>query len=259
VSFLDTPRLGALARKARERNAMLPGIEAHPARSAAFHDERAAPLAACDLCSESLGGRHGHLVDLREQALRCVCRACALLFDQSAAGGEHYRLVPERVELLEDFRLGDLDWVALRIPVELAFFFHSSAAGRVVALYPGPMGATESLLGLEHWERLTAANAELSTMLHDVEALLVDRTRGKRDGWLVPIDACYELVGLFRTRWKGLSGGSEVWDAVEGFFTELRRRAQPAPKADAPVPRNGRRRARQPTTRHPARARQPGG
>ena len=58
---------------------------------------------------------------------------------------------------------GRLDWLALRVPVDVAFFFHSSAAGRVVALYPGPMGATESLLGLEHWERMAPENPELGT------------------------------------------------------------------------------------------------
>lgn len=181
---------------------------------------------ACDLCSEPLGPRHAHLVDLREQALRCVCRACAILFDRQSAGGAHYRLVPDRVRLLEDFTLADMHWIALRIPVDLVFLFHSSAAGRVVALYPGPMGATESLLGLDHWERLVADNPALSEIEPDVEALLVDRTGGKRDGWIVPIDACYELTGLFRMRWKGLSGGTEVWEAIDEFFEDLRRRAR---------------------------------
>ena len=246
MTFPTTSRLGALARKTRTRREVRSGGRPHPNETDAFHDATVQALARCDLCSEPLGSRHAHLVDLREQALRCVCRACAILFEREAAGGAHYRIVPERVRLLDDFRLGELDWVALRIPVDLAFFFHSSAAARVVALYPGPMGATESLLGLEHWQRLVAENPALASMEPDVEALLVDRTRGKRDGWLVPIDACYELVAVFRTRWKGLSGGSEVWDAVEGFFAELRRRARlegprtdRPPTADRPQPRGG--------------------
>jgi hypothetical protein len=224
MTSLATPRLEALARMRRpladDTSRRHPADEGFP--PAAMH--RAA--AACDLCGEPVGVRHGHLVDLREQALRCVCRPCALLFDRKTAGGAHYRLVPDRVRLLDGFRLADLDWIALRIPVDLAFFFESSAAGRVVALYPGPMGATESLLALEHWERLVGDNPVLSEMEPDVEALLVDRTLGSRDGWLVPIDACYELVGLIRTRWKGLAGGREVWDAIEDFFEGLRRRAQ---------------------------------
>jgi hypothetical protein len=234
MSGLITPRLGALARRTRSARVT------RDARPDACHAD-AAPLgfvpagrpsaatrpgAACELCGEPMGARHGHLVDLREQALRCVCRACALLFDSNAAGGTHYRLVPDRVRLLDDFRLSELDWVALRIPVDLAFLFESSVAGRTVALYPGPMGATESLLGLDHWKRLVTANPALADLQPDVEALLVDRTRGRREGWLVPIDLCYELVGVIRLRWKGLSGGSEVWAEIDGFFEELRRMAR---------------------------------
>lgn len=227
-----TPKLEALARRARESLAAEPPPVGSGATPRGSGD---AGHAACDLCAEPLGIRHGHLVDLRAQALRCACRACAVLFDTEAAGGGQYRLVPDVVRRLDGFRLSELDWTALRVPVDLAFFFESSAADRVVALYPGPMGATESLLALEHWERLVAANPVLAGMQPDVEALLVDRTEGKRDAWLVPIDACYELVGLLRTRWKGLSGGSEVRRAIGAYFGDLGRRAggraDPAPAA----------------------------
>jgi Family of unknown function (DUF5947) len=56
----------------------------------------------------------------------------------------------------------------------------------------------------------------------DVEALLVNRTKGCREYYRVPIDRCYLLVGLIRTHWRGLSGGSEAWDAIDGFFARLR-------------------------------------
>ena len=95
-------------------------------------------------------------------------------------------------------------------------FFHSSAAERVVAFYPGPMGATESLLGLEAWQALEAANPVLARMEPDVEALLI---RGADRGnafscHLVPIDTCYELVGRLRLLWRGFDGGSEVRAAI---------------------------------------------
>lgn len=216
---LSTPRLRTLAAATR------PGAAA-PAEAM----ERSAPpgaieAATCDLCAEPIGPRHGHLVDLHERSLLCACRACSILFDRQEAGGDHYRLVPDRVRLLEDFRLSELDWLALRIPVDLAFFFHNSVAERVIALYPGPMGATESLLELDHWERMSGQNPVIADLEPDVEALLVNRTKGRREGWTVPIDACYELVALFRTRWKGLSGGSAVWEGIDGFFDDLRRRA----------------------------------
>ena len=46
-----------------------------------------------------------------------------------------------------------------------------------------------------------------------------------REHFIVPIDACYELVGLIRLKWRGLSGGEEVWKAIEEFFERLRSRA----------------------------------
>jgi hypothetical protein len=55
----------------------------------------------------------------------------------------------------------------------------------------------------------------------DVEALLVSRARDMREHWLVPIDDCYELVGLIRSRWRGFGGGEEVWTAIRGFFDDL--------------------------------------
>jgi hypothetical protein len=104
----------------------------------------------------------------------------------------------------------------------MAFFFRNSAAARVVAYYPGPMGATESLLDLADWRRLEDDNPVLADMTPDVEALLVNRARGAREHWLVGLDRCYELVGVMRTRWRGLGGGSEVWHAIDRFFADLR-------------------------------------
>ncbi|MDQ3238637.1 MAG: DUF5947 family protein, partial [Actinomycetota bacterium] len=99
-------------------------------------------------------------------------------------------------------------------------------AERVVAYYPSPMGPTESLLELEAWEELEESNPVLKDMERDVEALLVNRARGASEHFLVPLDECYKLVGLIRTRWRGFSGGREVWDDITEFFDELRRRAR---------------------------------
>ena len=38
----------------------------------------------------------------------------------------------------------------------------------------------------------------LATLEPDIEALLVNRARGARRHWIVPIDECYALVGLIR-------------------------------------------------------------
>jgi len=180
----------------------------------------------CDLCGEPIPPQHRHLIDVKDRRLLCACRACSILFDHRGAGGGHFRLLPNRSRYLEGFELEDRRWQNFRIPVELAFFFHSSAAERVVAFYPAPIGATESLLELDAWSELVAANPVLERLEPDVEALLVNRTKGARDHWLVPIDRCYELVGVIRTRWKGFGGGPEVWAEIERFFDGLRREAK---------------------------------
>jgi len=186
--------------------------------SAAVSEER------CDLCGDPVEPAHRHLVDVETRRLMCACRPCALLFDRPAAGGGHLRLVPTPRERLEDFTLDDATWAALRIPVEMAFFLHSSTAGRVVALYPSPLGTTESLLELEAWGELERANPPLRELEPDVEALLVCRAHGLRQHWRVPIDDCYELSGIVRSRWRGFGGGEDVWRALERFFDDLPRR-----------------------------------
>lgn len=181
----------------------------------------------CELCGEPIPPEHRHLIDLESGALLCACRACQILFDRREAGGSHLRLVPERRCRVEDFELDDAAWAELQIPVEMAFFFHSTAAERVVAFYPSPMGATESLLELDAWQQLERANPVLESLEPDVEALLVNRARGARDCFVVPVDDPYRLVGLIRTQWRGLTGGQEVWQEIERFFAELAERAEP--------------------------------
>jgi hypothetical protein len=43
---------------------------------------------------------------------------------------------------------------------------------------------------------------------------------------VVPIDDCYALVALIRSRWKGLAGGTDVREELERFFESLRERAE---------------------------------
>jgi hypothetical protein len=212
---LASPRLGRLAR----REAV-----AEPSEQG----ER------CELCSERIEAEHRHLLDLQTRQLLCACRACSILFDRPEAPTERYRLVPSRRLRLEDFRLDELTWERLRLPVEMAFFFRSSAAGRVTAFYPSPMGATESRLEIDAWSEIEAANPVLAGMASDVEALLVDRSRGARRQWLVPIEDCYRLVAVIRTSWRGLSGGKEVWVEIERFFERLEARARPRGQAGNP-------------------------
>ena len=72
------------------------------------------------------------------------------------------------------------------------------------------------------WDRLAEANPELADIADDVEALLV---RAPAEGYLVPIDACYELVGQMRRLWQGFDGGKEARDELNAFFARVKARA----------------------------------
>ncbi len=181
----------------------------------------------CEMCSRELSVQHQHLLEPATRKLICACEACAILF--SGSTNLKYKRVPRDVRFVKDFHMTEGQWDGLMIPIEMAFLFSSTPHGKVVAYYPGPAGATESLLSLDTWKDVVDENPILKELQPDVEALLVNRvgtTRGaKAEFYVVPIDKCYELVGLIRMHWRGLSGGTEVWREVGKFFTELKRRA----------------------------------
>ena len=60
-------------------------------------------------------------------------------------------------------------------PDQPGFLFKSTPENRVLALYPSPAGATESLLSLDTWDDIVHENPVLTEMEADVEALLVNR------------------------------------------------------------------------------------
>jgi hypothetical protein len=125
--------------------------------------------------------------------------------------------------------LSRAEWEQLQIPVGVAFFFYSTTTEEVHCFYPGPAGATESQLPLDTWETLRAADPSIATLEADVEALLV---RAEREGdpscFIVPIDACYELVGALRMLWRGFDGGSDARAAIDAFFQRVHEQARPA-------------------------------
>ena len=148
--------------------------------------------------------------------------------------GRRRRPLPQRARALpgssDDFELSPAQWDSLQIPVSVAFFFLNSELERIAAFYPGPAGATESELPLDTWTDLFAANPQLATMQPDVEAFLVRAAsdRGERDAecYIVPIDACYELVGHLRMLWRGFDGGTEANRKLDDFFADIKARAQ---------------------------------
>lgn len=194
--------------------------------------EREAELERCELCGEPIPPQHRHVLEISTRDLKCACRACSLLFGRPAAAEGRFRLVGDRRLRIDDLELDDAMWEELRLPVDMAFFFHATPEGRVVAYYPSPMGPTESLLELSAWDALEAANPVLGTLAPDVEALLVNRSLGARRHWIVPISDPFALVGLIRTRWRGFTGGREVWEEIGHFFDGLDRQARPASRND---------------------------
>jgi hypothetical protein len=208
-------------------------------------------LERCELCALEVAPGHSHLLELDTRRVTCVCDACAILFDGNAR--QRYRRIPREVKRLRSFTMDDQEWDSLLIPINLAYFVHVTSAGKTIAQYPSPGGAMESSLDLEYWNSIVERNPVLKTFQPDVEALLVNRisqSRGLKsheitsadenpadedpadgkslDGKLkepqyyrAPIDQCFRLVGIIRRNWRGLSGGGEVWKAIDGFFREL--------------------------------------
>jgi hypothetical protein len=192
-----------------------------------FARKRNENVETCEMCSRELAAEHAHLLETVSRKLICVCEACAILF--SGNQNLKFKRVPRDVRFLGDFRLTDAQWDSLMIPIEMAFLFYSTSHEKVMAYYPSPGGATESLLSLDTWNDVVQENEILNELRSDVEALLVNRVgagRGVKPGYyVVPIDTCYKLVGLIRMHWRGLSGGNEVWREVGTFFAELKVKA----------------------------------
>jgi hypothetical protein len=182
------------------------------------------PEDRCGLCAAPIAPEHAHLADLDQRGLLCVCRACFLLFQHPGAGGGKLRAVPERYARADGVLLTSAQWEDFQIPVGMAFFFRNSLQDRVLAFYPSPAGATESTLLASTWEAFVARHPALGTLLPDVEALLVRKRGDGFDCFIVPIAACYELVGRIRCHWKGFHGGEAAWQSIEAFFAALEAR-----------------------------------
>lgn len=214
----------AAAMAGRRRAQLVAGLRGRTrpmtaATAAATAAAPAAPAAErCDLCGGGVPADHRHLLNLVERQIVCVCESCWAI----RSGDPDLRPTGSRTVWLEDFDLPNELWASFGIPIGLAFLFHSSVTGCVVALYPSPAGATESELRFETWSELVARNPVLDTLEPDGEALIVNRMADPAACAIAPIDRCYLLVGLVKASWQGISGGSEVEQAVARYFDQLR-------------------------------------
>jgi Family of unknown function (DUF5947) len=173
----------------------------------------------CDLCAAPLAPVHQHVLQLEKRRVACACDPCAILFEGSTR--QRYRRIPREVYRLDDFAMDDQEWDSLLIPINLVYFVFDSRAGKVIAQYPSPGGAMESALDLEYWNVIVERNPLLKKFEPDVEALLVNHIAHPPQYYRAPIDQCFRLVGIIRTYWRGLSGGSEVWEEIDRFFAVL--------------------------------------
>jgi hypothetical protein len=185
------------------------------------------PYEHCDMCRALIADDHSHVVDIRNRSMMCTCRPCYLLFTRDSAELA-YRSVPDRYLHFPDLEISAGQWDDLAIPVGVAFFFTHSAMAQVVAFYPSPAGATESELPLDAWNGIVEANPALKTATDDVEAILLRKQGESVSGYLVPIDACYELVGHLRRLWRGFDGGQDVHHRLDEFFADIETKAKPA-------------------------------
>jgi hypothetical protein len=211
---------------ARRRGEMLARMRTI-ARSAAPSQTGGAPGSAqerCDLCHTTVPEDHRHMLHLVERRIVCTCEACWALY----SGNPEYRPTGSRTLFLDGFQCDAELWAAFQIPIGLAFLMRSTVTEGIVAFYPSPAGATESELSLDAWDALVARNPALEELDVDAEALVVDRISDPPQYAILPIDACYALVGLVKSRWEGISGGGAIEQAVPEFFTALRARASRA-------------------------------
>jgi hypothetical protein len=175
----------------------------------------------CEVCGSSIAVDHRHLLELGERRILCSCEPCIAM----RSGLENYCPVGTRFVWLENVEFPNELWAAFQLPIGLAFFFRSTGVNAVVALYPSPAGATESELHLESWEKLVGLNPILENLESDSEALVVNRMGEAHQHAIVPIDECYRLVGLIKSTWEGISGGSAIEKSVPKFFEYVRHKA----------------------------------
>ena len=148
-----------------------------------------------------------------------MCETCWAV----RSGEAEFRPVGNRTVWLDDFVLSDEQWASFQIPIGLAFFMVSTVSGGVVGLYPSPAGATECELDLEAWEQLVRREpGARETSRPTPRRWSSTGWRRRRSTRSSPIDVAYQLVGVVKASWEGISGGRATEEAVAGYFAGLR-------------------------------------
>jgi hypothetical protein len=200
-------------------------MSVHSGSFPAVRERNAVRPERCELCGTPVAARHGHVVDTGHRGLLCSCRACFLLFTRCVSGEVRYRAVPERYLWDPGHPVACLDWRRRVVPGRVGFVLRRGT--RVTAFQPGPAGAVETVLPHDLWADLTAGHPLLAAAEPDVEAIVFRGSDRLTECFLVPVDACYRLVGAVRRFWSGCDGGPEMRARVGELFAEIQRRARP--------------------------------
>ncbi|MDQ6623057.1 MAG: DUF5947 family protein, partial [Verrucomicrobiota bacterium] len=113
----------------------------------------------CELCGLRLPPEHRHMLETATRKIVCACDACTMTFVPVVGG--RFKVIPRDARAFPDFQMSDAEWEGLSLPIGLAFFFFNTPNDKMVALYPSPAGATESLLPLPAWQTLVEKNPAL--------------------------------------------------------------------------------------------------
>jgi hypothetical protein len=171
------------------------------------------------LCGIEITAEHGHLCQPDAHRIVCCCQACGILFQSGRL--RKFRWIPRSGRSLPQWSWPDETWKQLEVPAGLAFLFRNSVADQLVGVHPSPAGAVEFSPSSAEWQRLCRHHAELQTIRDDVEALLVNRGTNATQMVIAPIDRCYELVGIVRKHWSGITGGQQVQQQIRNFIDGL--------------------------------------
>ena len=159
----------------------------------------------------------------RAGKLVCSCDACAVLFSGRAGGPVPARAARRRV-VCPTSACPTPSGRTCTCRSTWRSSSQSTPAGRVLAFYPSPAGRrriaadARGLAGPGRRESRPRASSSPTS-----RRSWSTGSEGERAYYRAPIDECYKLVGLIRAHWRGLSGGTEVWDEVGRFFAGLKR------------------------------------
>jgi len=181
-------------------------------------------MSKCDFCGSGIADEHEHLIDIQKGKVLCACESCSVTESK-----EQIKRVPKRYLYLDSFNMPEEVWGVFEIPINLAFFYRSPIKGRTVSVYPSPLGAIEGKSSTIAWNELLELNPILEQIEEDVEALMVNKTMTPNEYYIAPIDECYKLIGLMRSSWKGITGGTAAYEAIKDFFANLKQKCLGAP------------------------------